>query len=350
MASAQSGLDFSGEDWAHAHRVFDGCWVIATRHAAGRNPAFQVNNRTFVFRLHDKTARDGAGADVLLAFGCGDQPAIDAVKKLETETGLKLAWVIGNGGGHHMFLGFWFATFPAARILIPAKRVPLTRNGIELAEQYADRWELMHGPKPPQLAEAFGDQVDAVIFDQLFSYTDEFAATLGAPKNHTTPEKHVGGFKLLKTMGPLMSNFDSPNDEVFFFHKASGLTIAGHNFQFIYVPKGHKAPPKFKLNAGGFPMNLMMALTSPKGSFKSGLEGQAAPIADPAVHAASWRAVLDWDIKAWTSMHDPPTVSGPDMDGESIKQAVRESLKRSGEDDPTGARLKWTKKHGRHTP
>ena len=32
------------------------------------------------------------------------------------------------------------------------------------------------------------------------------------------------------------------------------------------------------------------------------------------------------------------------------RQAVRESLARSGEDDPTGARLKWTQKNGRHTP
>ena len=31
----------------------------------------------------------------------------------------------------------------------------------------------MHGPKPQQLLEEFGDEIDIVIFDQLFGYTDE---------------------------------------------------------------------------------------------------------------------------------------------------------------------------------
>jgi hypothetical protein len=346
MAVAEAGLDFAGEDWGTPHEFFDGCWVIAARHAAGRNAAFQVNNRTFVFRLNDKTA----GADVLLVFGCANPPAIDAVKKVAADTGLKVAWIVGNGGAHHMFLSLWYDAFPDARVLVPAKRVPFTRNGMELAERYADRWELLHGPRPAQLVEAFGDQIDTVVFDQLFSYSDQRAAELGGAKNHESPEVKVGGLKMMKTMGTMMSDVSQPNDELFLFHAASGLAIAGHNFQFIYKPKGYKAPPKFKLADGGFPMNLMMSLMSPKGTFKSMLETQAGPIADPAEHVARWQAVLDWDIKAWTCFHDPPTVCGPDLDGETIKQKIRESLQRSGEDDPTGARLKWTKKHGRHTP
>jgi hypothetical protein len=350
MALAETGIDFSGEDWNKAHEFFEGCWVIAHRHGAGRNDALQVNNRTFVFRLDDATAADGAGGQVLLAFGCADQPAIDAIKGIESDTGLQLRWVIGNGGGHHMFLDLWYASFPHARVLVPSKRVPFTRNGLELAEKYADRWELMHGPRPAQIAEAFGDQIDVAVFDQLFAYADQNAAKLGAAKNYTDPVVKVGGLKLLKMMGGLMKDLSQPNDEVFLFHKASGLVIAGHNFQFIYKPKGYKASPEHKLNAGGFPMNLMFSMMMPKGSFKSALEGQPGPIADPAVHASTWESVLQWDIKAWTSAHDPPMVCGPDLDGDGIKQAVRESIHRSGEDDPTGASLKWTKKHGRHTP
>jgi hypothetical protein len=345
MALPETGLDFLGEDFDKAHKFFEGCWVIGNKHAAGLNRALEVNNRTFVFQLKDKS-----GADTLLAFGPGRQPVIDAVKTIESDTGLKLGWVIGNGGGHHMFLSLWYDAFPEARVLVPAKRVPDTRNGLELAERYKDRWELLEGPRCEVLAEEFGDQIDTAVFDQLFTYPDQEAAKFGAAKDHSSEEVHLGGFKLMKFFGALTKNVSQPNDEVFLFHKASGLVIAGHNFQFIYKPKGYKAPTKHKLNGGGFPLSIMFNMMMPAGSFKSALEGQPGPIADPEVHASTWSAVLDWDIKAWTSCHDVPTVCGPDVDGDGIKELVRASLARSGEDDPTGGRLKWTKKHGRHTP
>jgi hypothetical protein len=49
--------------------------------------------------------------------------------------------------------------------------------------------------------------------------------------------------------------------------------------------------------------------------------------------------VLAWDTRAWTTAHDPPTSCGPDTSGPQLKEAIRASLARSGEDDPTGARL-----------
>jgi hypothetical protein len=55
--------------------------------------------------------------------------------------------------------------------------------------------------------------------------------------------------------------------------------------------------------------------------------------------------VLSWDFKAWTSSHDPPNVCGPELSADEIKQLVREALHRTGEDDPTGAQLKWNVKH-----
>jgi hypothetical protein len=100
------------------------------------------------------------------------------------------------------------------------------------------------------------------------------------------------------------------------------------------------------MKAGGFPLNLMMKMMMPKGVFRSSLEGQPGPIADPAAHAAQWEMVLGWDVKAWTTAHDPPGVGGPDCEGEEIKAMVRASIHRSGEDDPTGKRLKWNIKHG----
>jgi hypothetical protein len=87
-----------------------------------------------------------------------------------------------------------------------------------------------------------------------------------------------------------------------------------------------------------------MRLMTPPGSFTSMLESQPQPIADPERHVQTWKQVLAWDLAAWTTSHDPPGVGGPPWSGDAIKQAIRESLARTGEDDPTGARLKWNRK------
>jgi hypothetical protein len=342
MALPATGIDFSAEAWDTAVEFFEGCGVVANRHSPGLNKAMELNNRAFVFRLQH------AGEPTLLVFGVPDASAIEAVEALAARLELPVGWVVSNGGAHHLFLDLWYQAFPDARVLVPAKRIPFTRNGAKLQEKYADRWELMEGPHPDVFAEAFGDQIDCVVFDQLFGYRDQKADEIfdgGAALDHESKPINVGGFGLMMKFMKLGKELDQPNDEVFLFHRASGLVIAGHNFQFIYKPKGYKPEPEFKMKSGGFPVGLMMSMMMPKGAFKSALEGQAAPIADSAVHAATWDRLLDWDIKAWTSPHDPPRVSGPDLDGDAIKQLIRESLQRSGEDDPTGARLKWNIKN-----
>ena len=333
-------VDFSREDWESAAEIADGAWVIATRHNPGLAGGLELNNRTFVFKVKNR-----AGGDQLLSFGCGNAATIEAVQKLEGDTGLKLGWVVGNGGSHHLFLDLWYQAFPDARVLVPAQRVPHTKNGKELAQKYAERWELMHGPKPQQLVDEFGDQIDCVIFDQLLA-NKEPDATTGVAQDHRSKGNKLSGFGRLKLFSRISKDFSQPNDEVFFFHRATGLVIAGHNFQFIYRPKGYKAPPRFKMQDGGFPLNIMLKFLLPDGSFKSAFEGQPQPIADPKVHAQEWDAVLNWDIRHWTSCHNPPQICGPDMSGDEIKAAVRASLARTGEDDPTGQRLKWNQKHG----
>jgi hypothetical protein len=341
MTSHHSHLDFSTEDWDQATKFFDKSWVIASKHNPGLNAAMELNNRTFVFQLRGKQPKD-----VLLVLGCGNAATIEAVRGLEKSTGANVAWVVSNGGGHHLFLDLWYTAFPAARVLIPAKRIPSTRNGKLLAQKYASRWELMHGPRPAQLVEEFGNELDVVIFDQMFHYSDaNAAAAMNSPQDHASGTSRLGGFSLMMKMGKVMGDKSQPNDEVCFLHKASGLVIAGHNYQFMYTPKDHVPPAKFQMQMGGFPMSLMMKMMMPKGKFVSNFEGDAGPIADPKIHAAEWETVLAWDIRAWTSAHNPPTVCGPDLSGEAIKAAVRESIHRTGEDDPTGARLKWNIKH-----
>jgi hypothetical protein len=337
-------VDFSREDWDEAAQITEGIWVVATRHNPGLAGGLEINNRTFVFRL-----KNPAGVEQLLAFGCGNATTITAIQKLEAETGLKLGWVVGNGGSHHLFLDLWYQAFPDARILVPGQRIPHTKNGKELAQKYADRWELMRGPKPKQLVEEFGDQIDCVIFDQLLANKEPDSKS-GVAHDHRAKGVKLSGFGRLKLFTKISKDFSQPNDEVFFFHRDTGLVIAGHNFQFIYRPKGYKPLPRFRMQDGGFPLNIILKLLLPDGTFKSAFEGQPAPIADSKIHAAEWEAVLDWDIRHWTSCHNPPQVHGPDMSGDDIKAAVRASLARTGEDDPTGQRLKWNKKHGNQSP
>ena len=343
MSTHHGHLDFSGEDWDRATKIFDKCWVIAHRHHPGLLKSMTLNNRTFVFQVRGRQPEDA-----LLVFGCAAQPAIDAVRGLEHETGYKVRWVVSNGGAHHLFLDLWYQAFPTARVLVPSKRIPHTRNGKALQEKYRDRWETIDGPKPKQLIDELGAELDFVIFDQLFGYADQDAAELmNSPKDHSSPMLALGGFSLLMKFGKLMGNPSHPADEVTLLHRASGLVVGGHNYQFMYKPKGYKAPSKFQTSMGGFPMAMMMDMMMPKGSFKSELEGQPGPIADSKKHLDEWNMVLGWPIRAWTTAHNPPTVVGPDISGDEIKAAIRASLQRSGEDDPTGARLKWNVKHGK---
>ena len=90
----------------------------------------------------------------------------------------------------------YYEAFPKARIPSLAKKIPFTGNGGNLQEKYSDRWELMHGPKPQQLIEEFDDEIDIVIFDQLFGYTDETSgeAFEGGALDHSSKPTSYGGF------------------------------------------------------------------------------------------------------------------------------------------------------------
>eukprot|EP00303_Exanthemachrysis_gayraliae_P010150 CAMPEP_0206023998 /NCGR_PEP_ID=MMETSP1464-20131121/37444_1 /ASSEMBLY_ACC=CAM_ASM_001124 /TAXON_ID=119497 /ORGANISM="Exanthemachrysis gayraliae, Strain RCC1523" /LENGTH=43 /DNA_ID= /DNA_START= /DNA_END= /DNA_ORIENTATION= len=41
------------------------------------------------------------------------------------------------------------------------------------------------------------------------------------------------------------------------------------------------------------------------------------------------------------------SVCGPDLDAPELKRLIRESIRRTGEDDPTGERLVYNKKKGK---
>ena len=81
-----------------------------------------------------------------------------------------------------------------------------------MQEKYSDRWELMHGPKLQLLLEEFGDEIDTVIFDQLFGYTDETSCESfeGGALDHSSKPTSYGGLKMMMKFGNLMKDVSNP--------------------------------------------------------------------------------------------------------------------------------------------
>jgi hypothetical protein len=209
--------DFSKEDLkATPVEIADGAWLLGEAH----NPAGMlnqtVNNRAFVYKLKLKEDLAGvkAGKDVLFVFGLGMSGVIASVKKLEKETGCKAVAMMCNGAGHHIALEHWYEAFPDMAIWVCPTKVPGTVNGKELIRKYADRWELVDNTTTPhhahQLLKYFGSgddlQVDCIIFNQLFFYSDETSCSIGMLENaHSKPKLFSNGF-VFKDMGKLMGD------------------------------------------------------------------------------------------------------------------------------------------------
>ena len=120
--STSTSFDLSGETAGKAAEVFDGVWLIATRHRPGLSKhIFEVNNRCFVFRLYDRRA----GKPVLLVVNAVDPAqAIPEVRRIERATGLQVSAIVSPGGGHHLLLQPWHAEFAPARVLVGPVRIP----------------------------------------------------------------------------------------------------------------------------------------------------------------------------------------------------------------------------------
>ena len=94
-------MDFKleGETYGKAVSVADGFWIIGTRHRPGLSKQmFEINNRCLVFRL-----KDTGGAHVLLVANAVDPAqALDEVRRLERETGLRVRYILSVGGGRRI--------------------------------------------------------------------------------------------------------------------------------------------------------------------------------------------------------------------------------------------------------
>ena len=120
-------IDLSKETIGSAAEVADGFWIVATRHSPGGSHRFpEINNRCLVFRLMEN------GAPLLLVINGVEASAIPEVKRIETQTGLRVRYVLSAGGGHHVLLPPWVDAFPEAKILVGPTRIPRTASGQKL--------------------------------------------------------------------------------------------------------------------------------------------------------------------------------------------------------------------------
>jgi hypothetical protein len=246
-------LDFSKEKLDGIPRlVAPGLWLSGEAHCAGGIQNLKVNNRAFIFKLTLKESLAGVskGKECLFVHGLGNAKTIEGVKNLEKETGLKVIALLCNGGGHHTFIKLWYDAFPNMKVWVCPTKVPSTENGKKLMKEYPDRWELVDNTTTPhhvhQLLHYFGSgddmQVDCVLFNQLFGYTDENSGACGMWQHPEVEPVLKGEMYPLTTLGPLMKDVSQPLDDVMFFHKKSKLLVTGHHFEFAYTPKGHVQP------------------------------------------------------------------------------------------------------------
>src|SRR6266511_650574 len=119
-------LKLERETFGKAVEIADGFWMIATRHRPGLSKRmFEINNRCLVFRL-----KEPDGSQILLVANAVDPAqALDEVRRLERETGLRVRYVLSVGGGHHLQMDAWIDAFTHAKFLLPHVRVSRARQG-----------------------------------------------------------------------------------------------------------------------------------------------------------------------------------------------------------------------------
>jgi hypothetical protein len=270
-------FDLSTETTGKAVAVFDGVWLIATRHRPGLSRhMFEINNRCFVFRLHDQQA----GRAVLLVVNALEPAqSISEVRRLERETGLPVVAIVSPGGGHHLHLAPWHAAFPTARFLVGPERIPRTANGRKLMQ--LGRFETLSLDDPfPQ----FRGQLEGVVFHGLAGPADHQSAAEGAPDTRVA---HMG--RMFKFMTGKQKD---PVDELWLCHVPSQTVIGGENLTWYYPAAALRGAP-FMLKSMVKPDRVQVMTMARK-------------VADPDKVAACWRRILAWPCRTLLTYHDVP--------------------------------------------
>ncbi|HEV8245911.1 MAG TPA: hypothetical protein VGP93_09080 [Polyangiaceae bacterium] len=255
------------EQVGKAVEMFDGFWMIATRHRPGASAKMpEINNRCLIFKLEEN------GAPLLLVVNGVEPAVIPEVKNLEQQTGLRVRYIVSPGGGHHLMMENWQEAFTEASVLLPPARIPRTAHGQKLMK--LERVKLLDTADPlPQ----FKGQLDAVLFDGLLGIRD-------------MPSAYEGGKENMFKMMWAMMTINDPVDELWLHHVPSGAVIAGENLGWMFTKAAfEKLPGMFRMMMQAEKVYVM------KGGRKVG---------DAARVAECWRKILSWPAKTVMTYHD----------------------------------------------
>jgi hypothetical protein len=277
VSPLRASFDLSAETDGKAVPVFDGVWLLATRHRPGLSRhMFEINNRCFIFRLFDHGARRA----VLLVVNAVDpEQSVSEVRRLERETGLPVTAIVSPGGGHHLHMPAWHAAFPAAKLLVGPERVPRTTNGRSLMAMGRVETLSLDDPFPQ-----FRGQLDAVVFHGLAGPPEHQSAGEGAPDTRFAHMSRMFKFMTAKQNDPV--------DELWLHHVPSQTVIGGENLTWYY--------PKAALRGAPF---MLKSMVKPD---RVQIMTMARKVGDGDKVAACWRRILAWPSRTLLTYHDVP--------------------------------------------
>jgi hypothetical protein len=276
-ARAQAGtgapIDLAEETPGRAVRVAEGFWIVATRHHPGGSRSFpEINNRCLIFELVE------SGTRVLLVINGVEPGAIDEVKRIESETGHRVRYILSPGGGHHVLMPPWVAAFPRASVLVGPERIPRTVNGAKLLAMPSvstyDTKDVL-----PQ----FAGQLEFVNFSGL----------VGAPDNRSPGEGGPDGIRLMFNMiVALLFKMHDPVDELWTFHVPTRTLIGGENLGWMFPRAVHAGLP-----------SMFKSMIEPDAVY---LFKDARKVGDAKIVNACWQRILKWPAQTVLTYHDPP--------------------------------------------
>jgi hypothetical protein len=270
-----AAIDLRGETRGKAVAVFDGVWLIATRHRPGLSKhMFEINNRCFVFRLFDQRA----GKPVLLVVnGVDPEQAIPEVRRIERETGLAVSAIVSPGGGHHLLLEPWHAEFQHARVLVGPVRIPRTGNGAKLMKLPRVQALDLADPFPE-----FRGQLDAVLFHGLLAHRDRLSPAEGGKDSKLAFMADMVRFMVTAPRDPI--------DELWLHHVASQTVIGGENLTWQYPASAMRDAPM--MLKGMVKPDKVAIFTAPR------------KVGDADQVATCWRRILSWPCRTLMTYHD----------------------------------------------
>lgn len=276
IGARQPGVRLDRETVGKAVEIWDGVWLLATRHHPGLSKhMFEINNRCLVFRLQDPKH----GPVLLVVNAVDPLTGIPEVRRLEQETGLTVRYIVSPGGGHHLLMAPWHAQFPQAEVLLCPVRIPRTANGQKLMKLPRVRTMDLRHPLPQ-----FAGQLDVMLFTGLVGPADD-----PTPHEVGTPDTKFGLFVRMARF--MTAGLKDPVDELWLHHPPSGLVVAGENLEWQYR--------KDQLRGQPF---MLRSMIKPDRVF---IWNAARRVGDPAAVASAWRQILAWPGRTLMTYHDP---------------------------------------------